>query len=168
LAACSQSSGEPKESCSVGAESCRCSVDGICDPGLVCRSNRCVDEGVSGSGGAGAAPSGAGGAVSTGGAAGAPIKPLTDLERKVVGGWSRSTADYTDHLVFKDDRTACDWTRENGANKGISHFTWSMSGSEIMTTNGISHKYNSTDDQVLQGGYDNLRMFRSGSTTCPE
>jgi hypothetical protein len=70
---------------------------------------------------------------------GTPATPLNFQEQQILGVWARYHAfdGSTDYIVFRADRSACDWEEPNGSSSKTEYNTWTWS----ITGSSTSHPY---------------------------
>ncbi len=103
---------------------------------------------------------------------GAQATPLNFQEEQIVGLWSRFHAldGSTDYIIFRADRTACDWEEPNGSTSKTDYneFTWSISGSStahpytVLTAGaGINYVFHYPNGQLWPEGFSSLVFTKS-------
>ena len=101
-------------------------------------------------------------------------RPLSQMEQKLVGTWARYHGydGSTDVFVFKSDRTVCYYeeTKNGGLRDQKSYPRWELDEASplalgrfriVTQERGTTDIFDFTQDEVWQGGYENLAMTRS-------
>jgi hypothetical protein len=105
---------------------------------------------------------------------GAQTTPLNFQEQQILGVWARFHAydGSTDYIVFRADRTACDWEEPNGSTSKTEYgqWTWSISGSStshpytVATAGaGINYVFDYPGGDLWPQGFSSLVFSKTSS-----